>query len=677
CVTRLVILAAIATIAIPIFTNKSTTSKQIANNENVRTLQEQGNAYLLSLTTMPADGEELIDDLETNGYIKQIPTNPLTGLKDYSVKYHAATGAVLVTLVGSSPPAEEPEPFHETEVPDGYVGIYKIEDLYNVRNTLTANYIVMAYLDFTLDSSYTNPNDTSFGDINGNGTTEGIKIELTTGAGWLPVGNISEYFIGIFNGNGYVIKNLYINSTIANCTGLFGNNRGTIKQLGLENVNVTGTGDGTGGLVGYNSTAVGKIQDCYVSGQVTGQRFEGGIVGYNYNSGVIERCYSLCNVIGTGNFAGGLVGNNNSGAIIRNCYATGNATSTAYVGVIGYNEGGTYTNNYRLDTATATAPGGGVDSSSTVITQVELQSEIFTVDVLGWDLTTTWKVVENGYQTLGGIGTSLTSVPKYQIYKVEDLYTIRLDIAGSYELMNDLDFNNQSDYINVNNKGLFTTGAGWLPVGTISTYFTGIFNGNGHVIKNLYINRNSINCIGLFGNNRGTIKQLGLENVNVTGTGDGTGGLVGYNSTVAGKIQDCYVSGQVNGQRFEGGIVGYNYNSGVIERCYSLCNVIGTGNFAGGLVGDNNSGAIIRNCYAIGNATSTAYVGVIGYNEGGTYTNNYRLDTATATAPGGGVDSSGIVATQADLQSVAFLSTTLTWDMTTIWQENVGWPVLR
>ncbi|HCC07944.1 MAG TPA: hypothetical protein DEP72_07315 [Clostridiales bacterium] len=95
----LVILAALATIAIPIFINKSGTSKQIAHNENVGTLQSQANAYLLSLDTMPATGEELIDDLETKGYIKEIPTNPLTGNKDYSVIYNVTNGTVTVTPI--------------------------------------------------------------------------------------------------------------------------------------------------------------------------------------------------------------------------------------------------------------------------------------------------------------------------------------------------------------------------------------------------------------------------------------------------------------------------------------------------------------------------------------------------------------------------------------------------
>jgi len=73
----LVILAALATIAIPIFINKSATSKQIAHNENVRTLQQQGNAYLLSVDSVPAENTDITQLMVDNGYIKEIPTNPL------------------------------------------------------------------------------------------------------------------------------------------------------------------------------------------------------------------------------------------------------------------------------------------------------------------------------------------------------------------------------------------------------------------------------------------------------------------------------------------------------------------------------------------------------------------------------------------------------------------------
>ncbi|OGO84638.1 MAG: hypothetical protein A2Y22_00305 [Clostridiales bacterium GWD2_32_59] len=90
CVTRLVILAALATIAIPIFTSKSETAKQIAHNENVRLLQQQGNAYLLSVDSVPPETTNITQLMVDNGFIKEIPTNPLTS--------GSQVGAYIVTV---------------------------------------------------------------------------------------------------------------------------------------------------------------------------------------------------------------------------------------------------------------------------------------------------------------------------------------------------------------------------------------------------------------------------------------------------------------------------------------------------------------------------------------------------------------------------------------------------
>ena len=81
----------------------------------------------------------------------------------------------------------------------------------------------------------------------------------------------------------------------------------------------------------------------------------------------------------------------------------------------------------------------------------------------------------------------LTEVPEGYIgvYTKDDLENIKLDMAGSYILMNDIIFED-SDY----KKGgsFYNSGKGWEPIGTTDTPFTGIFDGNGYVIKNLYIN---------------------------------------------------------------------------------------------------------------------------------------------------------------------------------------------
>ena len=102
-------------------------------------------------------------------------------------------------------------------------------------------------------------------------------IDLSSVANWEPIGADLNEFTGTFDGNGYVIKNMTIDRSDTNNVGLFGNTDGaTIQNLGLENVNVTGT-DYTGGLVGSaNNTTV---SNSYATGSVTGDVNTGGLVG--------------------------------------------------------------------------------------------------------------------------------------------------------------------------------------------------------------------------------------------------------------------------------------------------------------------------------------------------------------------------------------------------------------
>ncbi len=92
-----IILGALTSIAVPIFSNKSMFAKQVIHNQNVGILHMQGNAYLMGQKEIPNEDKELIGELETYGYIKEIPTNPLTGVKDYSVMYYATTRKIEVT----------------------------------------------------------------------------------------------------------------------------------------------------------------------------------------------------------------------------------------------------------------------------------------------------------------------------------------------------------------------------------------------------------------------------------------------------------------------------------------------------------------------------------------------------------------------------------------------------
>ncbi|MHC4110890.1 MAG: fibronectin type III domain-containing protein [Planctomycetota bacterium] len=239
-----------------------------------------------------------------------------------------------------------------------------------------------------------------------------------------------------------------------------------------------------------------------------------------------------------------------------------------------------------------------------------------------------------------GGGTGETNDP-YLIYTPEQMNAIGADPCDwdkHFLLMADIDLG-QFTAEQFNIIGYFATYSHNKP-------FTGVFDGNGHIISNFsYTSRRTIN-IGVFGYVRGDnaeIKDLGLIDPNVdAGTSrrvgsllgwlhngiisncyvDGgsvaayedVGGLVGRND---GTITNSYSSGSVSGNERVGGLVGMNESemggAGTITNCYSTGSVSGK-YWVGGLVGLNSSGSI-SNCYSIGDVNGEYYIaGLVGRN---------------------------------------------------------------
>ena len=199
-------------------------------------------------------------------------------------------------------------------------------------------------------------------------------IDLSTVDNWTPIGD-GYAFGGTFDGNGYTISNLKINTT-NNPTGLFGWTTGTIKNLGVENVNITGASD-VGGLIGK---AAGTVSNCYTTGSVVMASYTtdsggtavvsdaGGLVGTNF--GKIIDCYSEANVTGDGNIVGGLVGYSSGDGIIR-CYAAGNVSGKGYVGGLAGRAYCTVEDSYSMGTVYGDFYEGGLigeTSSAAVLT---------------------------------------------------------------------------------------------------------------------------------------------------------------------------------------------------------------------------------------------------------------------------------------------------------------------
>ena len=189
-----------------------------------------------------------------------------------------------------------------------------------------------------------------------------------------------------------------------------------------------------------------------------------------------------------------------------------------------------------------------------------------------------------------------------------------------YELMNDLDFDTNGDgRTDSIGDTYWNSGAGWLPIGTLSNRFTATFSGNGHVIANLFINRPTTTDIGLFGVSTGRLSQLGLVNVAMTGGGN-FGGLVGENQ---GTVSTSYVTGRVTRMNSNsvGGLVGYN-NRGVITASYARVQVRGNTR-VGGLVGWHLINTATAS-YATGQVTGNDNVGgLVGTRSGAPLTANY------------------------------------------------------
>ena len=164
--------------------------------------------------------------------------------------------------------------------------------------------------------------------VNGGKTDINITLDKNidlTGKGWTPIGtNYDNSYTGTFDGGGHTIKGLTV-TTNDQFVGLFGylNSAGTVKNVVMEGIQITSNHmfGCTGGVVGYSW---GTIENCSVSGSVSGTMCVGGVVGTQW-VGSITGCSSSATVKGTVD-VGGVAGQTDLGATLTACYATGNVT---------------------------------------------------------------------------------------------------------------------------------------------------------------------------------------------------------------------------------------------------------------------------------------------------------------------------------------------------------------
>ena len=203
-----------------------------------------------------------------------------------------------------------------------------------------------------------------------NGGKSDINITLTadidlTGKNWTPIGtSFSNKYTGTFDGGGHTIKGLTV-TTNDQFVGLFGSigYAGTVKNVMMEDVQITSNhGSGfAGGVAGFSD---GTIENCSVSGSVSGTVYVGGVVGAQWN-GSTTGCSSSATVKGTV-YVGGVVGQTNGGATLTACYATGNViieidpvTNISGGGLVGLNGGNGVCACYATGNVTSTGSSTG------------------------------------------------------------------------------------------------------------------------------------------------------------------------------------------------------------------------------------------------------------------------------------------------------------------------------
>ncbi len=572
-------------------------------------------------------------------------------------------------------------------------------DLYAIKDNLCVSYILMNDLDSTTP-----------------GYEELASPTANGGAGWQPIGDAKHPFKGISNGRGYEICDLFISRPSEDGVGFFGSvgEAGAIKDIGVVNVTVVFGDDCVGGLVGYNR---GTVSNCYSTGNVTGDCRVGGLVGRNY--GTVRKSYSTGSVIGYGE-VGGLVGGNEhewegiegtvsdcystgsvtgedsigglvgrNSATVSNSYSSSNVTGEEYVGGLLGSSGGTVSNSYSTGSVTGYERVGGlvgdnngpVSNSFYNYDEVLINGEnIISIGALFGEDFDQWLANDKFL----GVNEKLSQEGGYYVINdVDDfkqLLAFGQDNSLKFRLKNDLDLDDDPNF--------------YIP------YLAGEFDGNGHKISNLSLDSNLVWPLGLFGYlaTGGKVTQVGVENVNVTGTSS-VGGLVGRNrGTVSdshstgsvngchnnvgglvgsnwGTVSNCYSSGNVTGDEYVGGLVGSSavdvissystasvtggwgvgglvgLNCGPVSDCYSMGSVIGN-TAAGGLVGVNDRGTVSK-CYATGNVNGDSGVGaLVGDNYESTVSNSF-WDTQTS---GQSTSDGGTGKTTAQMKSITTFS---------------------
>jgi hypothetical protein len=210
-----------------------------------------------------------------------------------------------------------------------------------------------------------------------------------------PMGFKPIYFNGFFDGNGYIISNLYINRPRVSYIGFIEYLFGYIKKLGIENCDIIGC-DYVGGLCGkveIDETEVNKIEECYTTGKITvtdtSFGYGGGFCG-NIVIGKVRNCFSKCIVNSSTSYNFQIASfSNGSSYSLEKCYSIGKVNVSAKTSVFGPEEKG---NNCFWDIETTGVPDSGGHYAKGLPTSEMMKRS--TYENAGWDFDSIWCIDE-------------------------------------------------------------------------------------------------------------------------------------------------------------------------------------------------------------------------------------------------------------------------------------------
>lgn len=485
---------------------------------------------------------------------------------------------------------------------------------------------------------------------------ENVTVESWTPIGYYIDGNNHLDYKGTFDGKGYSVSGLYINvSSCSEASFIAGIDGGTVRNVAIIDSYFEGERI-IGGICGYAGPK-SKINNCLFKGTVKGKQYVGGIIGGAFGNLTIFDCLVFGQITATNQFAGICGFSEYSSTILKNCVynsslfngaaitwkdtagttdhvtdmttdeiASGKAahwlnshlagdgigwyqnidngqTNDAYP-VLNNTHGvvyashpcpssGTFTNNKSSLTELKHSWG-----ENNVCTQCGKTKDVF-------------DLVE-GFQKPSQVGDV------YQIGTAGELYWFTALVNGlltdgtppnsaaNAVLTSDITVNTNVLDENGSLTATSDTRLDWIPIGNDDRPYTGSFNGQGHTISGLYVDRSESWYIGLFGYSKGTIKNTSVAASYIKGN-EYVGGLCGYARSAT--IENCHNSGVVSGVEFVGGLCGENF-TGVVQLCSNTGKVSSTDGYIGGIVG--NSASSVENCYNKGTITCTATTSKIG-----------------------------------------------------------------